>query len=274
VSETDEGSEDGLAFEGAVVHRPRWLAPSAVDALQCADFCELYASFKALIPSASSVPLAVSRNVGIPLSILLGWSESAEMFRIFAEGLIEDGLKIEELRDVPHLGDEGSALVAEGRGFHGIHLFCLRHWLEALGSRALQALLARRFPFARRQKAFGSFLPRTLLDFMTGREAGEITDADWEKFAAIFRFGVPVPADSEVLSEMGDNAFKVQALWGVPVIKWVSACSKHIEGLHGRLNRTARGLRTWLGRLSGSERGEKGTEIRLNAWVCHSNSSI
>jgi hypothetical protein len=79
----DEGSEEGLACEGEIVHMLRWLTPWAVDALQCADFCELHASFTALNAYATSVPLAVSRNVGIPLGILVGRSESAEMFRIF-----------------------------------------------------------------------------------------------------------------------------------------------------------------------------------------------
>jgi hypothetical protein len=37
-------------------------------------------------------PFTVSRNVGVALGIAIGRTESGEMFRVFADGLIEDGL--------------------------------------------------------------------------------------------------------------------------------------------------------------------------------------
>jgi hypothetical protein len=245
-----EGREDGFMFEGQAVHSLRWVAPWAVDAFRGADFYELDASFKALKPYVYSVPLAVSKNVGIPLGLVLGPSESTEMFQIFAEGLIEHGLEMGQLRALALLSDEGSALVAYGERYHSIHLFCFRHWLEALGSRTLQAMLARRLLFARTRAAFQSILPQTLSDFMAGCEAGEITDAGREKFADIFGIRLPLPSDSGALPEMRGNTFEAQALWGVRGAKGVGTCSNHIEGLHGRLNSAARSHRTPLGRLA------------------------
>jgi hypothetical protein len=245
-----DGKENFLMFHGYVVHSMRWIAPWAVGAIRGADCYELDASFRAIKPYVYAVPSIVSQNVGIPLGLVLGPSESSEMFTVFAEGLIEQGVGREELSALPLLSDEGTALLAYGRIWHEIHRTCFRHWLEGLGSKALPPMLARRLLFARTRAAFLEILPQTLSDFAAGCRANEITEAGQKKFAAIFGIHLPLPDDPLVVPIIDLAVFERQALWGVRGSKGVSTCSNHVEGLHGRLNRATRPYRGTLTRLA------------------------
>jgi hypothetical protein len=77
--------EAALAVDGQGVHSLSRIAPWPIDALRKADFSELDASFKAHNPYVYSIPLAVIKNVGISLGLILGPTESSEIFTTFTE---------------------------------------------------------------------------------------------------------------------------------------------------------------------------------------------
>jgi hypothetical protein len=228
----------------------RWIAPWALDALRNADFYELDASFKAIRSYVYCVPLAIIRNVGVPLGLVVGPSESEEMFASFADGLIAKGMERECLHAIALLSDEGKALLAYGRRYHAVHFACFRHWLESLGLRTLAALLGRRLLFTRTEAAYNAMLAQTLSDFAAACRAGEVTAKAQTKFASIFGVVLPLPIDPCMIPEVRRGKFIQQALWGPRGERGVSACSNHAEGLHGRLNRVTSPHRSTLGRLA------------------------
>jgi hypothetical protein len=242
--------ERALMLENNGVHILRWVAPWALTVLENADFYELDASFKAIRPYVFCVPLAVRHNVGIPLGLVLGPSETEEMFRMFADALIEKGFDREQLRALPLLSDEGSALRAYARGYHSLHYACFRHWLEGLGSRTLAALLARRLLFTRTRAAYDAIFTQTLSDFVAACHAGEVTQRAERKFAQIFGIVLPLSSNPHVLPITTAGKFLHQALWSARGTAGVSACSNHAEGLHGRLNAVTASHRSAITRLA------------------------
>jgi hypothetical protein len=96
-----EAKEAAITVDGRGVHSPYWIAPWGIAALREADFSELDASLKALDSDVYSIPFAVMKNVGIPVRLVLGQSESTEMLASLAEPLIEHGRERERLRALP-----------------------------------------------------------------------------------------------------------------------------------------------------------------------------
>jgi hypothetical protein len=88
-----------------------------IAALRAADFSELDGFLKVLDSDVYSIPFAVMKNVGIPVGLVLGQSESTERFASFDEALIEHGLERERLRSLPLFSDEGSARMAPAGNF-------------------------------------------------------------------------------------------------------------------------------------------------------------
>jgi hypothetical protein len=155
-----EEQEAAITAEGRGVRSLRRIAPWAIAALREADFYKLDAFFKRLYPSVYSVPLAVRGNAGIPMGLVLGPSEFAEMFASFVELLIQHRLDRESLGALPLSSDDGTALMAYGREYHMTHYFCFRYWLEGLRSREFVAMFARRLLFTGTEAAYGPFSRR------------------------------------------------------------------------------------------------------------------
>jgi hypothetical protein len=177
-----------------------------------ADFYELDASFTALNPYVDSIPLAVINNVGIPLGLILGPSESTEMFTTFAEDLIQHGLEQERLHSLPVLSDEGSALISYRRQYHAAHYFYFRHGLEALVSQTFVVMLARRLLFARTEAAETAILAQTPSGVAAGCHAGVITELAQRKFASLLGIVLPLSADPHDLPETAEAIFPAPAL--------------------------------------------------------------
>jgi hypothetical protein len=84
-----------LIYEDQGVVALVWVAPFASNAILLAQFYELDCSFRALQPYVYSVPLSVHVNVEIPLGIVLGQSETAEIYGMFARVLFEQAISRE-----------------------------------------------------------------------------------------------------------------------------------------------------------------------------------
>jgi hypothetical protein len=222
-----------LEHGGAGVITLIWLAPWAVTALKEAQFYELDCSFEALRPYTYSIPMAVRANRGIPLGIAVAPTERREIFRNFADHLIDHGFSRDCLAELPLLSDEGAAINAYAVGYHRFHFYCYRHLLEALGSGTLAAMLARRLLFTYTELEFMGLINQTVSDFHAGCSQGFITASAKTKFQLLFGLGSGSTVDVSI--------FRRQALWGDRGVHFgVSTCTNHIEGLHGRLNASTR----------------------------------
>jgi hypothetical protein len=209
--------------------------PWALTALREAQFYELDFSFEALRPYTYSIPMAVKGNRGIPLGIAVAPTERQEIFRLFADHVIEHGFSRDRLAVLPLLSDEGAALKAHADQYHQFHFYCYRHLLESLGSGPLAAMLARRLLFTYTEQEFRDLIDQTRSDFHAGCSNGLITVAARTKFQARFGLGTGSTVDVSV--------FARQALWGERGARFgVSTCTNHVEGLHGRLNDATRDL--------------------------------
>jgi hypothetical protein len=242
-----------LTYEEKGVIALVWVAPWASDAISVAQFYELDCSFRALQPYVYSVPLAVAANVGIPLGIILGQSETAELYGMFAQVLSEQGMPRERFANLALLSDEGSAIVSYARSRGQRHFFCYRHILESLGSGTFVALLARRLIFTRTRLQFDNLTPQTMSDFAMGVQKQFISPAGAQKFAKVFGLHWPSGTGARpgqmVIPEI-DHTFAAQALWGERGQLGVATCTNHVEGLHGRLNHATSDLRHPLRKLA------------------------
>lgn len=239
-----------VLFNGQPVVTLTWIAPWAADALRRADYYELDCSFQALRPFVYSVPMVISRNVGIPIGLVVAPTERARVFALFAEGLVEHGVcSRQSLASLPLLSDAGRALAKYVRDFNHRHFLCYRHLLEILGSGTLVAILAARLFFAVTRQAFLDILPQTLSDFALGCRDGLITVKGRGKFAELFGLDLN-DWNMDTRPFCNVDVFARQAFWGERGALGVSSCSNHLEGLHGRLNRRVSGMKNWPRRFA------------------------
>jgi hypothetical protein len=145
-----------------------WVAPWASGAISMAQFYELDCSFRALQPYVYCVPMSVTANVGIPLGIVLGQSETAEIDGMFAQVLFEQGTPRDGFARLPLLRDERSALASDARLRGQKQFFCSRQLVESLGAGTFVALLARRLMLTRTRLPFTNLIPQTMSDFALG----------------------------------------------------------------------------------------------------------
>jgi hypothetical protein len=86
-------------------------------------------TFKVIRQYHTAILLAIIHNVGLPLGFSFGPQESIDLYDHFYT-TFRDELGINLTRYIL-LSDQGAALKAIGRR-HSLHLFCLRHLLQAL----------------------------------------------------------------------------------------------------------------------------------------------
>jgi hypothetical protein len=108
-----------------------WLSALAAATLVNNDIDGLIldAMFKVIRQCHTAILLVSIHNVGLPLSFSFGPHESIDLYDHFYM-TVRDELGI-DLTRYALLSDQGAALKAIGRR-HPLHLFCLRHLLQAL----------------------------------------------------------------------------------------------------------------------------------------------
>jgi hypothetical protein len=184
----------------------------------------------------------VTANVGTPLGIVVGQSETAEIYGMFAQVLFEQGTPRDGFTGLPLLSDEGSALASYARSRGQKQFFCYRHIIESLGAGTFVALLARRLMFTKTRPQFDKLIPQTMSDFALGVRLQIISAAGAQKFAKVFGLHWPSghgPDPDPTVVPFLDETFAAQALWGERGRLGVATCTNHVEGLHGRLNHAA-----------------------------------
>ena len=82
---------------------------------------------------ATSILMATTYNVGLPIAFAFGESEDKKLYSLFINEFHEK-LGI-DLKQYAVESDQGTALKSVCDTFHEIHLACLRHFLVSLGNR-------------------------------------------------------------------------------------------------------------------------------------------
>jgi ankyrin repeat protein len=243
-----------LQYSGKSVVVFVWIAPWTPDFLfnSLNVYSELDASFEALDPYCCCVPTVVSRNVGVPLGLVICPTERAAMYEAFthALGAIRgdfDGPRLQEkFLTLPLLSDQGTALGAFAQKFNLPQYFCVRHLLESLGSKTIAALLARRLLFIGSERDYNLVKWDAFAEFGCAIRLKQVTDEAQKKFCELF--GLAVLEDGKVV-EADANRFREQALWGSRKTHGVAACTNHVEGFHGRLNEIVKRRRLLVRRI-------------------------
>jgi hypothetical protein len=226
-----------------------WVAPWTpgilkLPASHIPTFFELDASFRALKPYVYIVPTLVVANYGVPLGIVVTPTERATSYRLFWENI--DGCEIQtEVYSRPLLSDKGAALIAYGEA-HRRHWFCFRHILESLGSRTYVAILAHRLMFSASKDDYDRNHAEAAVALQIAISLDRVTTKGTDCFCRTFGFTVLING-SCVRSP--DDPFEAEALWGERGRAGVSACTNHVEGLHGRLNQATDEVRLISRRL-------------------------
>jgi hypothetical protein len=236
-------------YNGRSVVTLSWVAPWApgilkVPASRIRAFFELDASFRALKPYVSIVPTLVVANYGIPLGIVVTPTERAASYRLFWANLDEGDIE----RDVssrPLLSDQGKALRTYGRE-HCKHWFCYRHMLERLGSGTYVAILAHRLMFCASKTEYDRNREDVAAALDIGTSSKRITGKGKRIFCRTFGFTKCASGWSVTLNP---DPVEAQALWSERGRAGVSACTNHVEGLHGRLNKATAEVRLISRRL-------------------------
>jgi hypothetical protein len=117
-------------------------------------YIQLDTSFRAVKKYVYSIPLGIHANESFPLAIMIGLSESVELYQMFYDAMAKVGVSQRDLFSKPILSDQHSSLMAMGRGRP--HFWCLRHLIEKFGANSIQGQFTRRLAFCSTPNQFAS----------------------------------------------------------------------------------------------------------------------
>jgi hypothetical protein len=154
VSVTDDSEKLPLKFQSKSVVSFTWVPPWAVDTFKKCRFIELDTSFRALKPYVYSIPMGIHANESFPLAVVVGLSESIELYDLFFQAMLKSGVSGEELHAKPFVTDQHPALMSAC--VHSPHFLCLRHLIESFGSNSFTGQIVRRLAFSSTEDEFKS----------------------------------------------------------------------------------------------------------------------
>jgi hypothetical protein len=224
-----------MQYESKGVVALVWIPPWALAAFDRCNYIELDTSFRAIKPYVYSIPLAIHANEAFPLAIIVGLSESLELYKMFFRAMESIGITREVIIKKPFLTDQHKALKAACAGC--THFFCYRHLIKNFGSRSFIGQIVRRLAFSSTPAEFISQIMVTIQDLEVLQEKNQL---DHKQIKRLFkRFGT-VGANGEMSFNV--ETWISQSIW-FRALYGVSTCSNHIEGFHRAINKaTARYL--------------------------------
>jgi hypothetical protein len=209
-----------------------WLPPWSIYEFQKSDYIEIDTSFKALRPYVYSIPLATTANEFFPLALVVGLSESVQLYQLFFDAIDSIGIFKDNLMTKPFLSDQGKALKSVFRDFN--HFICLRHLIENFGSNSMIGQIVHRLAFSSTPEDFIYQSDISLRDIETLQSH---TTLDSKQLKRLFkRFGTfdDTNPPNFTLESWFDQLIWKRAEDGV------STCSNHAEGVHRWLNNETR----------------------------------
>jgi hypothetical protein len=229
---TNEKSDLPLKLQNNTVITFSWLPPWAINEFRKSTYIELDTSFRAIKPYVYCIPMGIHANESFPLAIIIGLSESIELYDLFFSSMLKLGIDLNELRSKPYLSDQHSALLSVCSDKR--HFLCLRHLIERFGTKSFLGQMARRLAFSSTQLHFLTEIEQVTHDITELIENNEVTFGELTKFEI---FGIKT-RNGEL--SIDTDIWEPQAIWTRAQFG-VSTCSNHSEGFHRFLNETTRG---------------------------------
>jgi hypothetical protein len=205
-----------------------WIPPWSVDVFWRCNYIELDTSFRALKPYVYCIPLAIHANEAFPLALIVGLSETVELYNLFFNAMDSIGITRELIIQKPFLTDQHKALKTACAG--STHFICLRHLIENFGARSFIGQIVRRLAFSTTPTEFLYQAHVSVQDIIALQERGALNEKHVKKLFK--RFGTLGPGDQMNFSL---DTWNDQAIW-TRATRGVSTCSNHIEGFHRSLN--------------------------------------
>lgn len=118
---------------------------------------ELDTSFKVLSPDVFCIPQMIFRNTGIPLALVVGPRESADLYSLFFEGLKKlhpNNLIFNEFVQKNYLTDQHTSFKKLSKRYNLSIYHCLVHLIRNCGAKSALSLLIRDMLFCISEKAF------------------------------------------------------------------------------------------------------------------------
>jgi hypothetical protein len=226
---SDIQSAEPFIYDGCNVVSFVWIPPWSRDILARSRYIQLDASFKAVKPYVYCVPLGIHANESFPLAVVVGISESRELYELFYATMARVGVPIEELNAKPILSDQHSALRSIGET--RVHFWCLRHLIEKFGSSSFLGEVTRRLAFSSTPDEFRREVKLCGFDlrFLLGQ--GRVTEVQVNPLFEMFG----LTWGNGELDVRTDCEWEKQALW-IRASYGVASCSNHIEGFHRSIN--------------------------------------
>jgi hypothetical protein len=218
-----------LQYQSSGVVAFTWIPPWTFDVFINCQYIELDTSFRALQPYVYCVPLGICRNESFPLGLIVGISESVELYRMFFRAMSAIGITEDLIINKPFLTDQHLALktVCE----RSTHFLCLRHLIENFGSNSFIGQIVRRLSFS---STIAEFIYQAEISKEDLKALDEKHALDETQLRRLFtRFGTIAPDGTMNFSveSWSDQALWTRARFGV------ATSSNHIEGFHRALNK-------------------------------------
>jgi ubiquitin C-terminal hydrolase len=207
-----------FVHEGHDVAQVIWIARWAVTAYKAANYLQLDCSFRGTRPFAYSVPMAIIRNVAVPLGFIMTPTEHTDTYTNFMQALWEL-IPSGERKRVDVLSDQGPGLISFCKT-HGIkQYFCHRHLIEKFGASSPAGMLAARVLRCQTVEEYQELHPQFIAEALALHANGRLSEKSLEMF-------------THWLHDKNDLA---DGLWH-RVEAGIARCSNHIERFHGVIN--------------------------------------
>lgn len=236
------------------IHSLAWIESHVLDVLKQTNFVELDCSFYVFSPYVYSIPQAIICNESVPLGLIIGPSETSDIYSLFYDFLKKcDSDAYNLLKNMPILSDEGQGLkkFANDEGIN--QFFCFRHIIQKFGSGTPVAAIVRDLLYSATQIDFDEYIEKHYEKIIS-----VLQDTDFhqlKKFTNLFGFepfpflsdmlhkNVPKGMSKTKIERIGKKPlFPTQSLW-MRQIKSIATCSNHSESMHGKLNSKVRSLK-------------------------------
>lgn len=106
---------------------------SQKERINITKFIELDTSFKATKPYCYCCVNSILNNESVTIAIIIGLSETKELYETCYKALINYGIDEEKLNSIPVLSDMGKGLISFCKDRNIKHFYCHRHIIERFG---------------------------------------------------------------------------------------------------------------------------------------------
>jgi hypothetical protein len=139
-----------------------WIPVWTIPMLPHIQFMEMDASFEPSRPFVYSIPLGILTTHKIPLGLVVGPTETKDLYSMFDESLLFLNTEREMLKQIPILSDEGTGIISYGKIYHPNHFFCIFHLIRKFGTNSIISFLVSRVLFIKAEIILDKEIPNIL----------------------------------------------------------------------------------------------------------------